>query len=154
MKKILLLACISVVVVGGWRLRSKAHHDASSTSDGTLVVDRLWLDHMPRGERDEAKLFAAFSEESIGVFHTLTRWTGTYEGFRFEHQGDELRVVFPQNGDKEKLRAVARHCDEKGFDYCLEIKGSSRGVKRYYSMEGWDIGSLDDENRLAAKLAR
>ena len=30
------------------------------------------------------------------------------------------------------------------MDFCLELEGSSRGVKKYYSREGWEIGTVRD----------
>jgi hypothetical protein len=38
------------------------------------------------------------------------------------------------------------------MDYCLELEGSSHGVKRYYSREGWEIGSMRDLDAMRAKL--
>ena len=43
------------------------------------------------------------------------------------------------------MRVKARRCSENGMDFCLELDGASRGAKRYYSREGWEIkgGNLD-----------
>ena len=30
------------------------------------------------------------------------------------------------------------------MDFCLELDGASRGAKRYYSREGWEIGQAHD----------
>jgi hypothetical protein len=38
------------------------------------------------------------------------------------------------------------------MDYCLEIEGASRGVKRYYSREGWEVGSVRDIDAVTRKL--
>ena len=38
------------------------------------------------------------------------------------------------------------------MDYCLEMSGGSRGVKRYYSRRGWEVRSADEANALAEKL--
>jgi len=46
-------------------------------------------------------------------------------------------------GTKETIKATAKKCDQKGFDFCLELDGGKHGVSRYYSMEGWDVGSAD-----------
>ena len=68
-----------------------------------LVMDRVWMDHLPKSERDPINLFLAFSEDSIGNYVQASRWQGKFELFRFELNGDELRAVFPQTGDKESL---------------------------------------------------
>ena len=63
--------------------------------------------------------------------------------FKYEQKGNEIRAVFPQTGTKETIKVNAKKCDQKGFDFCLELDGGKHGVTRYYSMEGWDVGSAD-----------
>jgi hypothetical protein len=41
------------------------------------------------------------------------------------------------------------------MDYCLELSGASRGVKRYYSRKGFEIGasaSVEDARALVDAL--
>lgn len=102
-----------------------------------LVFDRPWLDHMPRSEREEVQVFMAFGDEKMGSFIATTRWKGQFEGFKFDVDGDKLRAVFPQNGDKETLSVKAEACHQPGFDLCLELDGGTRGVKRYFSRKEW-----------------
>lgn len=145
MKKLLVVTMIAVVGFVGWRI--KASHP---THD--LAANRLWVDHMPRGERDIFNVFLLLDEESIGVFQKLSAWTGAYEGFRYEASQGELRIVYPQTGDRDKAQVRARTCNENGMDYCLEIDGASRGVKRYYSMKGWEIDSRQAAETLVQHL--
>ena len=128
MKKLLLVLVLGAVGFGAWRLHS--HSTAVEASDAKLLVDRIWIDHMPQSERDTINVFALISDESVGVFQATSVWKGTYEGFRFEAKGDEVRALFPQNGDKEKFIAKARACNERGMDFCLDVSGTSRGTKR------------------------
>ena len=121
-----------------------AWHRHSATSDRALVRDRVWIDHMPRDQRETVNVFVMVSEQSAGVFNAQSAWRGAYELFRFEQSGEEIRMVFPQTGDRDRVRATARRCDERGFDFCLELSGASRGVKRYFSREGWELRTLDD----------
>jgi hypothetical protein len=39
------------------------------------------------------------------------------------------------------------------MDYCLELTGASRSVKRYRSMEGWEIGPTARPEQLLDKIA-
>jgi hypothetical protein len=140
MKKLML----GVVVLGSlgygvyhWRADAPSAHKE-------LVENRLWIDHMPRTERDTIQVFLTLDEEAIGTFQATSAWKGAYEVFQYEGHGGELRIVYPQTGDRETVRAKATKCREAGFDYCLEMSGGTRGVKRYYSMEDWEIGSLRD----------
>lgn len=141
MKKILLAAALAGVAVGGWQWhRSSGEVDTTETK---LVRDRIWIDHMPRSERETVNGFVALSDEPVGVFQAASVWKGSYELFRYEMSGDQLQLIFPQNGERERVRVKARRCKEAGMDFCMEMDGASRGVKKYYSREGWEIGSLD-----------
>jgi hypothetical protein len=152
MKKALLTTvAIAGVGFGVYRWRSEPAPAPKQQDD--LVTDRLWIDHMPRGERDVIQIFAAITEEPVGIFQATSRWKGEFEMFRYESHGDEFRIVFPQTGQRDKVRARATECDRNGMDYCLELSGSSHGVRRYYSREGWEIGNAEDARKIVAKLA-
>jgi hypothetical protein len=149
-KRLVLLALVAVAVYAGFRWRSSSH--AAQPTDERIVLDRLWIDHLPQNPRDEITVFAAFTQEPMGIHQATSQWRGKYEIFQFEGTGDELRVVYPQTGERETVKATARACDENGWEYCLVLKGSSRGVKKYYSMEGWEIGSLSAADSRAHAL--
>jgi len=153
-KPVLLVIAVVVVVASLWGWKRATH-----SPENRLVADRIWIDHIPRNERDTIRVFALISEHSIGVFQATSQWRGAYEAFRYEASGPELRLLFPQTGDRETVRAKARRCNESGMDFCLELDGASRGVKRYFSREGWEIdgGNVDAIERkvdaLRAQLA-
>ena len=149
MKKLVLFVILGAVVtasIWSWK-RTAEPFDANR-----LVADRIWIDHIPRNERDTFNVFAAVSEHSIGVFQATSQWRGAFEAFRYEANGGELRLFFPQTGDRERARAKARRCTEQHMDFCLEIEGASRGVKKYYSREGWEIGGDHDLDAIARQL--
>jgi hypothetical protein len=148
MKKLLILAVISTCAFAGWRVL-RGGGGAGAAHD--LVLDRIWIDHMPRHDRDQISVFAAITDEPIGVFQTASAWKGHFEMFRYEALGDEIRLLYPQDNHREHASAKARTCSEDGFDYCLELEGASRGVKRYYSRKGWE---LDGASRLGELRAR
>jgi hypothetical protein len=154
MKKLLVLAVISTCAVAGWRvLRGGGSGDeAAALDDSKLVLDRIWIDHMPKNERDQISVFAAISDEPIGVFQTASVWKGHFELFRYEARGNEIRIHYPQNNDREKVTTKAQRCSERDFDYCLELDGASRGVKRYYSRKGWEIDGAARPDELRARI--
>jgi hypothetical protein len=142
MKKLVLFVILGTVAtasVWSWKRTSEP-----VATDNRLLADRIWIDHIPRNERDTIHVFAAISEHSVGVFQATSQWRGNFEAFRYEASGGELRILYPQTGDREKARAKARRCNDGQMDFCLEIDGASRGVKKYYSREGWEIGQAHD----------
>ncbi len=146
MKKLLVLAVVAVIGVVGWRVRSHRAPDAQDGKD--VLVDRLWLDHIPSSPREPFNIMALISDDNIGVFQNTTAYRGSYEMFRWDSNGWK----YPQTGETDKPRIRVRRCDENGMDFCMDISGNSRGVRRYYSRKDWVIKSLADEHALAAKL--
>lgn len=123
-------------------------------ADSSLVEDRLWIDHMPRNDRDIIQAFIAVTDEPIGIFHAGSQWKQQSELFFYEQHGGELRLHYPQTGEKEKVKATARTCSERDMDYCLELSGNSRGVKRYYSRKGWELGGKLTKEQLEQRAAQ
>ena len=144
MKKLLVLAVLASTAGYGVYRWQRADAPAAVKHDAKLVKDRLWIDHIPRNDRDTIQVFAALTEDPVGVFQAASMWKGQYELFRYESNGDDFRIIYPQDGKRETVKLVASECNQNGMDYCLEVKGSTRGAKRYYSMEGWEIGSTAD----------
>lgn len=152
MKKAI-LAVVAVGGVGYGVMRWQSAPAPAPHEQADLITDRLWIDHIPRNDRDTIQIFAALTQEPVGVFQATSQWKGEFEVFRYEQHGNELRMLFPQTGTRDRVTAKATECDRGGMDYCLELDGASRGVKRYYSREGWEIGSRRDIDALARTLA-
>jgi hypothetical protein len=153
MKKLLVLAVISTCAFAGWRVMRGGDDVASvAQHDNKLVLDRIWIDHMPKHERDQISAFLAITDEPVGVFQTASMWKGHYELFRYEAHGGEIRILFPQDNHRERVKAKAHRCDQGDFDYCLELDGASRGVKRYYSRKGWEIDGARSPDELRARI--
>ena len=160
MKKLLVGGAVIALAIGGYKWKTSSHHDdtveAADGKGSKIVFDRFWIDHIPRDERDPIKIFVALTQEPVGIFQTTTMWTGQYEIFQYEAKGGELRAVFPQNRDSETITAKGSKCDENSMDFCLELKGSSRGVSKYYSMKGWELDGLDEaaaKTQIDAKIS-
>ena len=117
-------------------------------ADKVTAVDRIWIDHLPKTETDTINIFAAITEEPMGIFQATSMWKGQHELFVYEAHGDTIRATYPQDRSREELKVTATACSEvRDMDYCLVIKGASRGPKKYYSRKGWEIdtaSSVDD----------
>jgi hypothetical protein len=152
MKKLVLLILLGTAAVSVWSwTRSAEPVDAEPTAH-QLLADRIWVDRVPRSETDTFQVLVMISEQAVGVFQATSAWRGSYEAFRYEAHGPELRLLYPQTGDREKVRAKAKRCSQDGMDFCLELDGASRGVKRYYSREGWEIGSSRDLDAVKRRI--
>lgn len=140
-KPVLVVAFVAVAVASVWSWRRTG---ATETDPRRLVADRVWIDHVPRSDKDTIQVFVAISEHAIGAFQATSAWRGGFEAFRYELEAGELRLLYPQTGAREAVRVKARRCDEQGMEYCLELAGASHGVKRYYSRKGWEIEGAPD----------
>jgi hypothetical protein len=143
------LVILGLVVVGILALAKWEKSSDRSVSDSSLVLDRIWIDQLPSKPKDTANVFAAVSRQPIGVFQSGSQYQGSYEVFNHKTNGDELRIVYPQTDEKETIKARAWKCNERGMDYCLELSGTNRCVKRYRSRRGLEIdGSTRPEQLL------
>jgi hypothetical protein len=116
------------------------------------ALDRIWIDHLPKTESDTIHIFAAITQEPMGIFQATSQWKGNFELFVYEAHGDTIRAVYPQDRSKEELKVSARTCsDMRDMDYCLEIKGASRGPKKYYSRKGWEIEAASTPDDIALR---
>src|SRR4051812_32042900 len=116
MKKLLVLAVVTAVgVVGVQKLRGTE----TKKTDSELAFGRIWIDHMPRSERDMINVFLAIEDDPVGVFQKTSVWSGAYEMFKYEANGDEVRIVYPQTGQRDKVKVSATECEEGDWNYCL-----------------------------------
>jgi len=140
MKKALLV--LALLGTAGYTTYRVTRSSVAPTDGASLALDRIWLDHLPVSETDTVQVFVALTEQPFGVFQQASMWRGAHELFQYEKDGGKLRIEYPQTGEKETARLTATRCSERGMDFCLEITGASRGVKRYYSKKGWEIDRM------------
>jgi hypothetical protein len=146
LKLTLLSLCTSALAATGCTSDPEA-------SDAKLLVNRIWVDKLPKKETDYFELLVLVDDEPVGLFRRASQYEGNYALFRYEVRGDDkLQLLFPQDKSKHEAKYKARACDEKDFDYCLDIDGAPRGVKRYLSRKEWELGA--DAERLEERLER
>jgi hypothetical protein len=149
MRKLAIVAVLAAAAYGGMKWTQR--HDTEDGGRNSLALNRFWVDHAPAGERDPFNVFVAHSPESIGGFAEETIWKGQIERFRFDIEGTTIHAVFPWTDTREDIKIDARPCHEQGMDYCLELSGSSHGVSRYYSRNGWERRSDEDIEAFKAR---
>ncbi len=154
MKKLLWILLLVVVAYLAWRWWRGSGEAASADRGEKLFYDRVWVDHLPTSETDAFDIFAAVTEQPVGVFDHRSQWKGEWELFRYEPRGDgQLEAVFPASKNhKARLSYRAWKCsDKRDFDFCLEVSGG-KGPKKYWSQRGWEIGSVAAARALETRL--
>jgi hypothetical protein len=154
MKKLFWILLLVVVAYLAWRWWRGPGEGATADRGEKIIFNRVWVDHMPTSQTDAFDIFAAVTDESVGVFDHRSQWKGEWELFRYERRGDgQLEVVYPASkGSKARVSYRAWKCnDKKDFDFCLEMSGG-KGAKKYYSQRGWEIGSVDGARALETRL--
>lgn len=151
MNKLLVMVGVVGLMVGGWKLAHRHHVD-----DGKLqVTDRLWVDHMPKHDRDLLRVIVALThdhdDQNVGFVQFGSRWHGQFDRFRFDRNGDDLAVEFPQNSWKATWHTKVSRCSVGDFTLCLEVT-APRGTFHYFSRDEWVIGSEDAGQAIEAKL--
>src|SRR5262249_28717562 len=107
-----------------------------------LLFDRFWIDHEPKDQKDEFQALFVSGDHPVGHFAAQTIWAGRWEGFHYHvvpRQDGVIDVMLPSRGANGRGRYTARQCSEGGFDYCLDLSGSPRGVRRYFSRKSWQV---------------
>ena len=135
---------LAAVAVAGWR----AWDWWSATHAGTteLLFNRVWLERMPRAEREMVRNLALVQhgERKMGVTARASRWRVQADLFRWRMDGeDRLETRFPQDGRQATFNVRAWYCAKeapKPFELCLELSRGGR-TRRLYSREDWIIRS-------------
>ena len=151
MKNLLLAAGAAGLMMGGWKLAHRHHVDDSKVE----VTDRLWIDHMPRHDRDLLHVLIAVThqehDDNVGFLRFGSRWHAEFNGFRFDKKGNDLAVEFPQNSWRATWHTKVSRCSVGDFTLCLEIT-APRGTFHYFSRDDWEIGNAAAGDALATKL--
>jgi hypothetical protein len=151
MKKLLVVTSAAGLMLGGWKLTHRQHVDETNLD----VTDRLWIDHMPKHDRDLLRLLIAMTNNeddgNLGILRFGSRWHAQVDGFRFEKNGHDLAVEFPQNSWRAIWHTKVTRCSVGEFTLCLEIT-APRGTFHYFSRDEWKIENTEAGTALAAKL--
>jgi hypothetical protein len=100
-----------------------------------LLLDRNWLDRMPETERDRLHVYRFVPSMGGGVFQDRTLYKGTFELFRFETAGDEIRFDLPETHTKVVSKFhIETVSGPKPFDLKLTIHADPRGPQVYYGI--------------------
>ncbi|HUJ60917.1 MAG TPA: hypothetical protein VLX92_20580 [Kofleriaceae bacterium] len=100
-----------------------------------LLLDRNWIDHMPKTERDRLHVYRFVPTMGGGVFQDRTLYKGTFELFRFTTRGDEIEFDLPETGQDVVSKFRIEPVDGPApFDLKLTIEADPRGPSVYYGI--------------------
>jgi hypothetical protein len=121
--------------------------EAMKPGTDTLLVNRPWVDHMPRSERDMVTqlVFLDKDGKKFGAMLRASRWRQLAELFRWEtRNSSSVTVEFPQNNKSLAVSTRVWACKDapKGFDLCLQVSLLGKGV-RLYSNKKWSLDTFD-----------
>lgn len=128
--------------IGAWMVWHRIFDGDEATK---RLVNQLWLERMPRDERDMIHAGALVEHDGhrVGVAGRGSRWRQHLDFFVWRLDGDQLRTRFPQDGHRYDLRVKTWECEgqaPKPFQLCLELRRGDR-VLRFYSHKDWVIRS-------------
>src|SRR5262245_62535492 len=93
-----------------------------------LLLDRNWIDRMPKTSRDRLHVYRFVPSMGGGVFQDRTLYKGTFELFTFETTGDEIRFNLPETEQKVVSKfSIETVSGPEPFDLKLTIVADPRG---------------------------
>jgi hypothetical protein len=97
-----------------------------------LLIDRNWIDRMPETDREKLHVYRFVPKMGGGVYQDRTIYKGTFELFKFEATGDEIRFDLLETGDKVTSHYKIEEVSAPHFDLRLTIFDDPRGPRTYF----------------------
>lgn len=121
-----------------------------------LMVNRVWIDRLPRNERDMINqlLFIQQDSDRIGAVVRASVWRRFIELNRWKPNKNGVELHFPQSDRKLKVGTRAYPCKGKApepFELCLDITVVGQ-TRRLYSMKEWKIDATTPDDISPASL--
>jgi hypothetical protein len=138
MRKLILAVMLAAVVGVAWRTVTR------DADEPKLLFDRVWVDHQPRDPAERFQALWVNGERPFGHFASRTMWLGQWEFFHYHvipREDGVMDFLFGATREQQRVRYTVRSCNDNGFDLCLDITGSSRGARHYYSKKEWRLGA-------------
>lgn len=122
-------------------------NDRDPAPDTRYLLNRLWVERVPKTERDQVHYFVAIEEsERVGTVALASQWRVHADNFRFKLKGKQLDLDFPQERKLASFQAKTEKCSApQPFTLCLDLVGKDGRRVRFYSREDWN---LDDKEAL------
>lgn len=163
--KLIALALVGACSFGVWKLGSALLSDEAQGTEH--AVNQLWIDHMPRDDRDMITHFVAIDhpQGKFGALGRSSQWRHMVDVFRWELNGNKLGLFFPQDRARGEVTIETWECAGEApapFELCMKMTNKQGRSWTFYSREEWEINPrgaaesltdiVDDEPKLGAVL--
>jgi len=139
MKRSLLFLLVAITACSSGHRTKEVDADEAAR----LLVDRNWIDVMPKDPQDRLHVFRFVPSMGGGVYQDRTLYRGEFELFRFKADKRELAFDFPDRSERYRTTYKIERVDgPRPFDLKLTLDRSPRGPSVYYGMRQ-DRGDLD-----------
>jgi hypothetical protein len=100
-----------------------------------LLIDRNWIDVMPKTEREKLHVYRFVPGMGGGVYQDRTIFKGTFELFKFAVDGDQIEFDLLETHDKVRSQFHIETVEGPApFDLKLSIPNDPRGPREYYGV--------------------
>ncbi|HLT41040.1 MAG TPA: hypothetical protein VK034_32405 [Enhygromyxa sp.] len=150
--KLIGLALVGACTFGVWKLGSALLSDQTQATKH--AVNRLWIDHAPRNDRDMITHFVLLdhSQGKFGAIGRSSQWRHMIDVFRWQLSGSKLNLFFPQDEARGQVEIETWECAGEApapFDLCMKMTNKQGRSWTFYSREDWEIDPGDAQESLA-----
>lgn len=134
------LFVLAAAGAGGWWAWQRYFTHTSGTEQ---LVNQLWIERVPRDQRDLVHHFVLVERDGrrVGVTGRSSRWRTRMDLFVWSLEANQLRARFPQDDRRVSFSARTWRCAGEAprpFELCLELTRDGRNT-RLYSRKDWII---------------
>lgn len=148
--KLIAIVLVGACSFGAWKAGS-ALLSSDETQGTKHAVNQVWIDHVPVDERDMVTQFLLIDhrEGQFGILGRSSQWRIGLELFRWQMQGSELRMYFPQENNRGQVSVETWNCEGEApapFQLCMKLTNKNGRSMVLYSREEWEIDprNVDD----------
>jgi hypothetical protein len=118
------------------------------------AVNQLWIDHVPRDDRDMIVHLALVDHRQgqFGAIGQSSQWRLRIDVFKWQLDGHTLGLFFPQDRVRAKVKIETWECADEApepFELCMKITGEGGRSTTLYSRKDWVIRPHDFDDSIA-----
>ena len=121
--------------------------DSPQKPSDPYLVNRVWVDRVPKDKRDLVLHFALASKAKrhLGAVARTSMWRIYVDVIRFEADDKTLTLISPQEQTRTKFSFRTWRCKNeapKGYDLCLELIHEGRKLRLYSNADSSFVDDL------------